>query len=370
MTDIKDGTHSSPKYQEKGYSLVTSKNLQNGHIDFSNTSKISEEDYDSINKRSLVESDDIIFGMIGTIGNPVLIKDGGFAIKNVALIKHSYKLDSYFVLNFLLSNSFIKHIEMNNEGGTQKFISLNNIRTCPLNIPSKDEQQKIGSFFAKLDQLIELQTQKLEQLKKLKRGFLQKMFPQDGESVPRLRFSGFTGEWKSGFLGDKCDITMGQSPNSKNYTNDSKQNILVQGNADISKGKIFPRIYTSEITKISKKSEIIMTVRAPVGELAVNQFDNVVIGRGVASLSGNVFDYFLLTRIKENGIWNRVSSGSTFDAVNASDIKSVKLYIPKNNEQQKIGGFFSKLDQLINNQSKKIEALKQQKKAYLQKTFI
>lgn len=188
-------------------------------------------------------------------------------------------------------------------------------------------------------------------------------------NVPRLRFRGFDKEWQSGNIGNKLNVVMGQSPHSEKYTFDSNQNILVQGNADISNGKISPRIYTSEITRVSKKNEIIMTVRAPVGELALNQFDNVVIGRGVAALSGNSFDYFLLDRINKMGIWNRFSSGSTFDAVNSNDIKSMSIRFPQTNEQERIGLFFKKIDNLIELQTQKLEQLKKIKQGYLQKMF-
>ncbi|MFY1049869.1 restriction endonuclease subunit S [Apilactobacillus sp. 1-1-2] len=187
--------------------------------------------------------------------------------------------------------------------------------------------------------------------------------------VPRLRFSEFSGEWKEDKLGDKLYVKMGQSPHSENYTKDNKKNILVQGNADILNGKINPRIYTSEITKMSKKNEIIMSVRAPVGELAINQFENVVIGRGVASLSGNKFDYYSLINIKNKGLWKRFSSGSTFDAVNSSDIKLMTINFPQENEQQKIGDFFTKLDKLIELQTQKVNQLKKLKHGYLQKMF-
>lgn len=191
----------------------------------------------------------------------------------------------------------------------------------------------------------------------------------NNKNIPRLRFSEFDEEWKCGRIEDKMDVTMGQSPHSENYTYDTNQNILVQGNADILNGEIHPRIYTSEITKISKKNEIIMTVRAPVGELALNQFKKVVIGRGVASLSGNIFDYFLLDRIKRMGIWNRLSSGSTFEAVNSSDIKSINIKFPKIDEQQKIGSFFLNIDKLISLQTRKLKQLKKLKQGYLQKMF-
>ena len=91
VSDVRDGTHDSPKFYSTGKPLVTSKNLlAGGSLDLENVSLISEKDYVQINKRSRVDVGDILFGMIGTIGNPVMIQSDGFAIKNVALIKNRF----------------------------------------------------------------------------------------------------------------------------------------------------------------------------------------------------------------------------------------------------------------------------------------
>lgn len=88
VLDVRDGTHDSPKYQEEGVPLVTSKNLVGGSIDFSTCSLISETDHIAISKRSAVNDGDILYAMIGTIGNPVIVKkELDFSIKNVALFK-------------------------------------------------------------------------------------------------------------------------------------------------------------------------------------------------------------------------------------------------------------------------------------------
>ena len=97
LSDVRDGTHDSPKFSPTGWPLVTSKNLwPDGTLDLDNVSLISAEDYAAINKRSKVSLGDILFGMIGTIGNPVLIRSEGFAIKNVALIKELGPLSNMF----------------------------------------------------------------------------------------------------------------------------------------------------------------------------------------------------------------------------------------------------------------------------------
>ena len=88
VIDVRDGTHDSPKYQVNGIPLVTSKNLVNGSLDFSTCSLISEKDHFAISKRSAVNDGDILYAMIGTIGNPVIVKkEFEFSIKNVALFK-------------------------------------------------------------------------------------------------------------------------------------------------------------------------------------------------------------------------------------------------------------------------------------------
>lgn len=144
---------------------------------------------------------------------------------------------------------------------------------------------------------------------------------------PTLRFPEFKDEWVMNKLGLYTDVIMGQSPSSKNYTNDSNNIVLVQGNADLQKGKIYPRIYTTEITKTAEKHDIILTVRAPVGELAISQM-KVCIGRGVCAIKGNTFIYTYLNYLNDKNYWKRIVQGSTFESISETDVKNVPLKIP------------------------------------------
>src|SRR3989338_8998220 len=104
ICDVRDGTHDSPKYKTEGFPLVTSKNVKDGYIDFSTANLISKDDLDKINKRSAADDGDIIMPMIGTIGNPIIIKkDREFGIKNVALIKFNKSRISNIYIKCLLS---------------------------------------------------------------------------------------------------------------------------------------------------------------------------------------------------------------------------------------------------------------------------
>lgn len=177
VSDVRDGTHDSPKYVESGYRFITSKNLSsNGKIDFSDISYISEEDYININKRSKVDIGDILFGMIGTIGNPVLVEESEFAIKNVALIKEKDDLLNKYLIQVLNSSIISRQFYTLNSGGTQKFIALGVIRDLVIPVPNKEEQIKIANFLCNLDKRIDKEQEKLDSLNEYKKGLLQQMF--------------------------------------------------------------------------------------------------------------------------------------------------------------------------------------------------
>ena len=144
LYDVRDGTHDSPKYHETGYPLVTSKNLKGGILDMKNVNLISESDYKSINSRSKVDIGDVLFAMIGTIGNPVYVKDEpNYAIKNMALFKVSAEQSGEFLRYYLLNDSILLKIQNEAKGTTQKFVSLGYLRNFLISIPPLSEQQSI-----------------------------------------------------------------------------------------------------------------------------------------------------------------------------------------------------------------------------------
>ncbi|HEP6034206.1 TPA: restriction endonuclease subunit S [Streptococcus pyogenes] len=185
---------------------------------------------------------------------------------------------------------------------------------------------------------------------------------------PQYRFDGFEGEWEEKELGDIVQITMGQSPSSQNYTTNPSNYILVQGNADIKNGYVFPRVWTTQITKQADKGDIILSVRAPVGDVGKTNY-HVIIGRGVAAIKGNEFIFQILKYLKEIGYWKRISTGSTFDSISSSNIKYAKIQIPSLPEQEAIGELFQTVEQLIQLQDQKLATLKEQKQTFLRKMF-
>ncbi|KRO03641.1 hypothetical protein IV54_GL002164 [Levilactobacillus paucivorans] len=185
---------------------------------------------------------------------------------------------------------------------------------------------------------------------------------------PQLRFKGFTDPWEQRKLGEEAQLTMGQSPNSENYTENPDDYILVQGNADMKNGRVVPRVWTTQVTKKAEKSDLILSVRAPVGDIGKTDYD-VVLGRGVAAIKGNEFIFQQLGKMKLTGYWTRYSTGSTFESINSNDIKDAKIMVPVEEEQQKIGSFFKQLDNTITLHQRKLAKLKELKQGYLQKMF-
>lgn len=141
--DVRDGTHDTPKYYPQGIPLVTSKNLCNGEISYDNVKFISQDDANKINERSFVDNGDILFGMIGTIGKPVIVnKTIEFCIKNVALIKNIFNQDIKYCYYLLLAME--EFMNKNASGGVQPFVSLNYIRNLLIPLPPIKEQERIA----------------------------------------------------------------------------------------------------------------------------------------------------------------------------------------------------------------------------------
>ena len=187
-------------------------------------------------------------------------------------------------------------------------------------------------------------------------------------NVPKLRFKEFNDEWKENKLHDIAKITMGQSPNSENYTYDSSDTLLIQGNADLYNGKVIPRLFTKQITKTCDKKDIIMTVRAPVGDIAISDY-YACIGRGVCSIKSSKFIYNYLDYLKEKGYWKKISKGSTIDSITSDNIKSLVIKTPSRKEQEKIIRTIDLINKKIELQTRKIEALKLFKLCILKHIF-
>ena len=226
------------------------------------------------------------------------------------------QINNEWLMQLLKTPKMNFYYNVNGEGGVRVYLFYPNFARIRTSYPSLAEQQKIASFLSLLDQRIETQRKIIEDLKKLK------------DAISLILFTSETcDKWE---LSNLATIVMGQSPSSQYYNTDNEGLPLIQGNLDITKGKLTPRIYSSEMTKKCHTGDVILTVRAPVGEVAIADFD-ACIGRGVCAIrpfnsTYSVLIYQFLQHYKPK--WISLEQGSTFTSVSRNDIMSIKIGIP------------------------------------------
>lgn len=353
IMDIRDGTHDTPKYvNENGIPLITSKNLKGNEIDFNKVSYISNEDHFEISKRSKVESGDILFAMIGTIGNPAIIKgDANFSIKNVGLFKknESVILPQFFV-NFLRSSLFEKQLNERKllKGTTQRFIPLGNLRKIEIPLPEIETQQaivsKIDELFSELDKGIEDLKTAQQQLKTYRQSVLKWAFEGKltnenvkGGKLPK----GW--EWSNvkeitTLLGDGLHGTPKYDSNGEYY--------FINGN-NLNDGKIEIKENTKKVSKeefekykkqLNDKT-IFVSINGSLGYTAFYNNEPVILGKSACYF--NVKDgidkhyiRYIFTSQRFTNYSVTVATGSTIKNVSLKSMREFEIPLPKNIEEQ------------------------------------
>ncbi|QSE77658.1 restriction endonuclease subunit S [Lactococcus taiwanensis] len=247
-------------------------------------------------------------------------------------------------------------------------------------LPSFEEQQQISSFLRQIDTALTLHQRKLDKLKLLKQGYLQQMFPQNGEKVPRVRFTNFENEWEQRKLGEIASIVGGGTPST---------NISEYWEGDIdwySPVEIGEKIYVSgsrkKITKLGlQKSSakilpvgtVLFTSRAGIGNTAILAKEGAT-NQGFQSIVPQISEldsYFIFSRTHELKRYGEVTgAGSTFVEVSGKQMEKMPILIPEFEEQQKIGSFFKQLDDTITLHQSKLNKLNALKQGLLQKMFL
>jgi type I restriction enzyme S subunit len=182
ITEVKDGTHDSPKYIKEGIPFVTQKNVRQDGLSFSDTRFISETDHEKFYKRSNVTYGDILISMIGANRGMAAIVDDKriFSIKNVGLIKESKNINKHYLLYYLKSSLAMKYVLYMSNGGAQEFIGLTALRSFPIPYPTIKEQdvivKKLDAISSETNKLVSIYQNKIESLEELKKSVLQKAF--------------------------------------------------------------------------------------------------------------------------------------------------------------------------------------------------
>lgn len=373
-SDVRDGTHDSPKAVESGFPLVTSKNLlKNGSLDLSNVSLISDEDFRQVNKRSEVHVGDILFGMIGTIGNPVLIKSEGFAIKNVALIKEKKELLNKYLIHCLNGSAIERQFHEQNMGGTQKFLSLGVIRDLEILAPNVQEQIKIAEILSTWDKSIEATERLLENSKKRKKVLMQQLLTR------KKRLPGFSGTWETISLAEVADILIGGTPsrsNPKYWDSEKKTNNRWLSIANLNSDEISD---TSEYltdqgvknsnVKLLPAGTIVMSFKLSIGKKAILKkpcYTNEAICGFVIRNNDLLVTSYLFHALETIDMTSEVDIAIKGATLNKEKLKGLLISLPEKDEQVAISQILDTASQEQKKIQLAVSRLKDEKAALMQ----
>ena len=281
-----------------------------------------------------------------------------------ALITPKDIQDSKFIYQSLYSDYVQRQLNGLITGSNYPAINSREVEKLKILYPkNKKVRVYLSDILSTWDEAIAKTEKLIAALEQRKKGLMQRLLT--GE----VRFPGYAENWRTVELQDVAHVVMGQSPSSSAYNESAKGLPLIQGNSDINNGVSSPRMYTTEVTKLCKIGDILLSVRAPVGETSISKH-KACIGRGIAALRGEDIDHrFLYHLMKfDEGKWQKYAQGSTFSAINSKDIREFLLQIPTTgNEQKKISSVLDLCDTELSNFKEMLGERRKEKKGLMQR---
>lgn len=322
-----------------------------------------------------------IIGRQGALCGCINVAEGKFYATEHAVIVTPINVSDF---EFLHESLIRANINQYATGAAQPGISVTNVNSqLSLNYPIYEEQKAIGKYFTSLDSQISASTSRLASLKQMKAASLQAMFPQEGETVPKIRFKGFEGEWKKVKLGDIAKFTKGQGY-SKSDLKETGQPIILYGRMYTKYQFVIDEVDTfanlKDASILSEGDEIIMPASGETpediacasavlvkdiilgGDLNIMHFDLTKISTPYIAL--------VITYSKTHHDLSKCAQGKSVVHLHNGAISRATISLPSLAEQQAIASYFTSLDRQISLQSQRLEKLKQIKSACLDKMFV
>nr|WP_080575031.1 restriction endonuclease subunit S [Bifidobacterium longum] len=273
---------------------------------------------------------------------------------------------------------FINQTGLYRIADTSTIPQINNkhIEPYPVDIPNMAEQQAIGTFFSRLDDLITLHQRKYDKLVIFKKSMLEKMFPKDGESVPEIRFAGFTDPWEQRKLGELALTYSGGTPsagNSAYYGGEIPFIRSAEIDCDSTELSLTVAGLNNSSAKLVDKGMVLYAMYgATSGEVAISKIkgaiNQAILAMDASDMAANRFIAYWLRRQKKSITETFLQGGQ--GNLSGAIIKELGIPQPSLDEQRQIGSFFSNLDDLITLHQRKLELLQDIKKSLLDKMFV
>ena len=381
----------SSDYAPSGVRIIQLQNIGDGEFHDEYCIFTTEEKADELLSNNIYPGDMIISKMGDPVGRACLIPDGHdryvMCSDGIRFVVDERDHDKYFVFSLINAPLFRTLVEKTATGSTRKRIGLDELKALPICVPNKSEQQRIASCLSSLDELITAQARKVDALKTHKKGLMQQLFPREGETLPRLRFPEFEGEWEWQALGSKAiKVGSGITPTGgdKNYRLTGRPFIRSQ-NVGWGIMLLDDVVYIDDethasfdSTEIRVKDVLLNITGASIGRSAM--VDERVSGGNVNQhvciirtkhdeLSPVFLNQYLISQLGQQQI-DSFQAGGNRQGLNFSQIRSFTIPIPPGiSEQQRIASCLSSLDELITKESNKLETYKAHKKGLMQGLF-
>ena len=363
---------------EVNFVKVENINPDNGEI--TNTSQISLKEHEGYLKRSQLKENDILFSIAGTLGRVSTVKSSVLPANTnqaLAIIRLCEGVIEY-VTTVLKGKAVEDFIKRNPTVGAQPNLSLEQVNNLEIPFPSNEEQQKIGAYFEAVDHLITLHQRKYDETKTLKKYMLQKMFPQNGEKVPEIRFDGFTEDWeqrKFGEIVEKYEDPV-ETPTEgytrlgiRSHAKGTFHNYVEKGK-ELETAKMFRVAADKFIVNITFGWEhaVAITDENDAGKLVSHRFPQYSFNAGMVP---KYFRYLILDEKFKHHLELSSPGGAGRNRVlKLNDMLQYKMNFPFEAEQKKIAAYFDDLDNLITLHQRKCDELQSIKKFMLQNMFI
>ena len=356
---IADGTHDSPKRQNFGKYLITSKHIKGHSIDFDNAYFISEDDYQKIIKRSKVDKWDVIISMIGEYCGFCYVEDSNFtdyAVKNVGIFKVGERIKSLWLYYYLTSPDGKAQLKSIRAGSSQPYISLGALRDLIIPVPSIEKMKEIVSILSSLDRKIELNNKINADLEEMAQAIFKNWFVdfepfKDGKFVDS-ELGMIPEGWKVGCLGD---ITSNKSAKVKERTDVKVLSPVTTGELVLSEEYFSKQVFSSSIAKykiVSIGDFAYNPARVNIGSLGRNEFEfdgcvsPVYVVFSVIDGYENYFDLFRKTDFFKDKVAS-LAIGGVRQSLSYDDLSSIETIIPNINIVEKFNNLYNQMKKTI-----------------------
>jgi len=368
----------TPYYAEQGHFYLESNNVKDGQINHNSEIFINDEFYEK-QKDKWLHTGDMVMVQSGHVGHAAVIPeelDNTAAHALIMFRNPKEEIEPYFLNYEYQTDKAKKKIENITTGNTVKHILASDMQEFVVDVPNYEEQKVIASYFRNIDNLITLHQRKCDEVKSLKKYMLQKMFPQNEQKVPEIRFEGFTEAWEQRKLGELYQRNTERNENLIGY--DKTISVATMSYKDDGNGASESSLSTYKVIRVGDIAfEGHTNKQFRFGRFVVNDIGTGIMSprfstlRPLNEMPVNFWKQYIHSEsVMRRILVNSTKAGTMMNELVIPEFLNQTIMVPSENEQAVIGQYFTNLDHLITLHQQKCEKLKKIKKFMLQKMFV